>query len=121
MIDKFSNRLEILLKENKTKKKDLAAAIGLSAAAITEMVKGRSGASTPTIREIARYYHVSEEWLEYGTGEIMEPLPPFAVSKVVQQVTQEENELLQYFRQLSQEQRFNALQVVKGLLLLSQT
>ena len=60
----FCNRLELLLKENKTKKKDLAASIGLSASAITEMVKNRSNPSLNTIRAIARYFHVNEEWLE---------------------------------------------------------
>jgi SOS-response transcriptional repressor LexA len=72
-MNNFSSRLEILIKENKTKKKDLAAAIGLTPSAITDMVKGRSNSTTPTRRAIANYYHVSEEWLEYGTGEIMEP------------------------------------------------
>lgn len=74
VIDLFCNRLELLIKENKTKKKDLAAAIGLTPQAITEMVKGRSKPSLHTIRSIALYYHVNEEWLEFGTGEIMEPL-----------------------------------------------
>lgn len=73
-LDIFSTRLELLLKENKTKKKVLAVAIGLTPSAITEMVKGRSNPSLHTIRSIALYYHVSEEWLEHGTGEIMAPV-----------------------------------------------
>lgn len=74
----FSNRLEILIKENKTKKKDLAAVIGLTPGAITNMIKGWSNPSLNTIRAIARYYRVNEEWLEHGTGERMEPVPTVA-------------------------------------------
>lgn len=36
---------------------------------MTEMVKGRSGAGTLTIKALADFFHVNEEWLEYGTGE----------------------------------------------------
>ena len=81
----FSKRLEILIKENKTKKKDLAEAIGLTPAAITEMVKGRSKSTLPTIRAIAAYYHVNPVWLEYGTGEIMESLLP-ETTKLVRRI-----------------------------------
>jgi len=73
-MNNFANRLEMLIKENKTKKKVLAAAIGMSASSITEMVKGRNNSTTPTIRAIAGFYHVNPEWLEHGTGEIMEPV-----------------------------------------------
>lgn len=73
-MNNFSNRLEILIKENKTKKKDLAKAIGMAPSSITDMVKGRNNSTTPVIRAIAQYYHVNPEWLEHGTGEIMEPL-----------------------------------------------
>jgi transcriptional regulator with XRE-family HTH domain len=39
-----------LIKENKTKKKDLAEAVNLSPSMITDMVKGRGNPSLKTIR-----------------------------------------------------------------------
>lgn len=71
MVNNFANRLKILINENKTKKKDLAEAIGLTPSAITNLVKEWSKPSTVTIKSIAAYYHVNPEWLEHGTGEIM--------------------------------------------------
>jgi hypothetical protein len=42
------------------------------------MIKGWSNPSLSAIRAIARYYRVNEEWLEHGTGEIMEKPPTVA-------------------------------------------
>jgi transcriptional regulator with XRE-family HTH domain len=64
----FSNRLTLLLKENRIRKNKLAEEIGLTPQAITHMTKGRSNPSPQTIKSIARFFKVTEDWLEYGTG-----------------------------------------------------
>lgn len=99
MIEKFCNRLEILIKENKTKKRDLAEEIGKSPQSITEMVKGRMNPSLETIRAIARFYKVSEEWLEHGSGhKIMEESPGYAPSVFYEKLDPAESEVLKLLR-----------------------
>lgn len=98
-MDKFCNRLEILIKENKTKKRDLADAINKSPQAITEMVKDRMNPSLDTIRAIARYYGVSEEWLEHGSGQkIMEESPGYVPSVFYEKLDPAELEVLKLLR-----------------------
>ena len=97
--DNFSNRLEILIKDNKTKKKDLAAAIELTPQAITEMTKGRGNPSFKTVKAIANYYHVNEQWLAYGTGEIMEPDEKYSVTGLYDKISPEEAEALRIMRE----------------------
>ncbi|MGE3551095.1 MAG: helix-turn-helix domain-containing protein [Geobacter sp.] len=115
-MNNFSNRLEILIKESKTKKKVLAEAIGLSPAAITEMVKGRSGASGTSIRAIANYYHVREEWLEYGTLPIYPEEPQFKPEVFYEKMAPDELELLKYYRQLCPDQKLMIIPMMRGLL-----
>jgi len=64
----ISERLKLLLDESGIKKGVLAKNIGVSAGMITQLLSGESGASPRTIKSIAREFSVSEEWLEYGTG-----------------------------------------------------
>ena len=98
-MNNFSNRLELLIKENKTKKKDLAAAIGMAPSSITDMVKGRNNSTTPVIRAIAGYYHVNPDWLETGAGEVMEPDERFAVTQLFDQISPAEAEALRIMRE----------------------
>lgn len=58
--------------------------------------------------------------LEIALGLVAETELTYAGSSGRQQVTQEENELLRYFRQLCPDQKNSAMMMVKGLLLLAQ-
>ncbi len=58
--------------------------------------------------------------LEIALGLVTETELTYAGSSGRQQVTQEENELLRYFRQLCPDQKNSAMMMVKGLLLLAQ-
>lgn len=117
MVNYFCNRLEILIKENKTKKKDLAKEVGVTPAAITNLVKGYSNPSLQTIKSIANYYHVSEEWLAYGAGDkIMADAPQFKPEVFYEKMSPDEIELLKYFRQLCPEQKLMLIPMIKGLL-----
>lgn len=115
-MNKFSNRLEILIKENKTKKKDLAEAVNLSPSMITDMVKGRGNPSLKTIRSIANYYRVREEWLEYGTLPIYPEEPQYKAEAFYDKLTPEELELLKYYRQLCPDQKLMIIPMMRGLL-----
>jgi len=115
-LNKFSNRLEILIKENKTKKKDLAEAVNLSPSMITDMVKGRGNPSLKTIRSIANYYSVREEWLEYGTLPIYPEEPQYKPEVFYEKMAPEELELLKYYRQLCPDQKLMIIPMMRGLL-----
>jgi transcriptional regulator with XRE-family HTH domain len=78
-LNNFHNRLESLIKERGVKKKDLAAAVDLSAGMITDMTKGRGKPSLRTISALSEYFNVSEEWLAYGAGEKQ---PHYEVTKI---------------------------------------
>lgn len=99
ILNNFDKRLEILIKENNTKKKDLAVAVDLSPSMITDMVKGRGNPSLKTIKSIANYYHVSEEWLAYGAGEAMADAPKFQPEVFYEKLDPAELELLKLLRE----------------------
>ncbi len=99
MVNNFCNRLEILIKENKTKKKDLAKEVGVTPAAVTNLVKGYSNPSLQTIKSIASYYRVSEEWLAYGAGEQMVDAPKFQPEVFYEKLDPAELELLKLLRE----------------------
>lgn len=65
----ISDRLKSLIDESGIKKGILAKNIGVSPGMITQLLSGESGASSRTIKALAKEFKVSEEWLEYGTGE----------------------------------------------------
>lgn len=115
-MDNFSNRLNILIKENKTKKKVLAEAIGLSPQQISGMSKGKSGTTKPVVRAIADFYRVREEWLEYGTLPIYPEEPQYKAEVFYDKLTPEELELLKYYRQLCPDQKLMIIPMMRGLL-----
>lgn len=49
------------------------ARIGLSRMAISSLENGKYNLTEQTILSICREYHVSEEWLRYGEGEMFSP------------------------------------------------
>ena len=65
----FSEQLQRLLLESGIKKNKLSSEIGVNPAYITLLAQGKRDPSEQTIKSLARYFKVSEEWLEYGTGE----------------------------------------------------
>lgn len=98
-MDNFAKRLGLLIKENDATQKELAEAIGMSPQSITEMKKGRSETTKPVVRAIADFYKVNEEWLEYGTGEMMAEAPKFQPEVFYEKLGPGELELLKLLRE----------------------
>lgn len=67
--DFFITQLISLIDSKGIKKNRLAAEVGVTPTAITNIIKGRSKPSSQMVKSISRYFGVSEEWLEYGTGQ----------------------------------------------------
>jgi transcriptional regulator with XRE-family HTH domain len=86
-----------------------AALAGVEQRTVNRMLAGKT--KKPDIEVIKK--------LQVALGLVAEPETIYAVSGIHQQVTPEENELLRYFRQLCPDQRSSAMQMVKGLLLLT--
>lgn len=58
--------------------------IGLKKAAISLIENGKSDATLQTVKSICREFHIREEWLREGTGEMYEPAAPDDVSAFLQ-------------------------------------
>jgi transcriptional regulator with XRE-family HTH domain len=122
--DIFSQRLELLLKNSMIKKNALAKEIGISAQAITEMVKGRSKAAPQTIKQLSKFFQVSEEWLEYGTGEknkVFEVTTVFMPQNKKAEHTPVAEVILGVTDKLSPEAQNKALEFVTALFIAEQT
>ena len=68
--EKFVERLNSLMKQNKLSKQALADAIGVSRAAASQFAHGANLPSIPTLVTIADYFNVS---LDYLVGRSDEP------------------------------------------------
>jgi phage repressor protein C with HTH and peptisase S24 domain len=68
--EKLSDRVKLIRKYNKLSQALFAKSIGLKQPTLSEIEKGTYPPSTAAMRLIAHQYHVSEEWLETGEGEM---------------------------------------------------
>ena len=63
-------RIQQLIDELGIKKIEFAKKINVSPAFVSEMCSGRKNISDRTIVDICHKFHVSEDWLRYGEGEM---------------------------------------------------
>ena len=68
----MNNRIRELRKSLGMTQRNFGLAIGLTQNAITLMETGKRNISDFSVRNICREFHVNEEWLRYGTGEMFE-------------------------------------------------
>ena len=119
--ENFPTRLKNLISEAGIKKSELAKNLGIGPSAITQMIKGDSGASKRTIKALADFFSVSEEWLEHGTGEKRKPSSARQEHSVLyDQLSPEEQEFLRRFRSLDERHRQNILEMIAGYEALSE-
>lgn len=71
----MKNRIKEIRKKNAMTQEQFAANIGISGAALSMIEAGKTTPSNQTITNICNFYHINEEWLRNGTGE-MGSLPP---------------------------------------------
>ena len=63
-------RIQQLIDELGIKKIEFAKKINVSPAFVSEMCSGRKNISDRTIVDICHKFHVNEDWLRYGEGEM---------------------------------------------------
>lgn len=63
-------RIQQLIDELGIKKIEFAKKINVSPAFVSEMCSGRKNISDRTVVDICNKFHVSEDWLRYGEGEM---------------------------------------------------
>jgi len=88
-------RAKILVTDGDVKQKKLAAAIGISEAKLSHYLNGRYDMPTRVVVSIARYFHVSTDYL-LGLTDVPEVTIP---------LSQGERQLIEGFRALNRDQR----------------
>ena len=68
----MNKRIRELRKSLDMTQTDFAQAIGLTQNTITLIETGKRNISDFSVRNICREFHVKEEWLRFGTGEMFE-------------------------------------------------
>lgn len=66
----ISEKIKELLKKKGISQTELAKRIGVSRAAVSEWIRGKSKPSESTLKLIAKEFNVNEEWLKTGKGEM---------------------------------------------------
>jgi transcriptional regulator with XRE-family HTH domain len=95
-METVGNRIRKLRKARKLTQPQLAKAVGITQASVTDLETGRSKSpASSTLTRLARFFEVDPEWLMTGKG------PQHAVSIL----TDQESELVLLFRSLSSESR----------------
>lgn len=69
----INQRISDLIKELKITRTAFAAKLNISQAHISKVCSGDSGLSERTIRDICDKFHVNEDWLRHGEGEMFLP------------------------------------------------
>lgn len=68
-METINQRFEAVIKAKGIRKTNVATALNLSNAFITELCAGRKNPSDRTISDFCRIYSVDEQWLRTGAGE----------------------------------------------------
>lgn len=66
----MNNRIQRIIDSLEIKKIEFAKAIKVSPAFVSELCSGRKAPSDRTIQDICDKFHVNEDWLRYGEGEM---------------------------------------------------
>lgn len=66
----MNNRIQAVIDSLGIKKIDFAKAVKVSPAFVSELCSGRKAPSDRTIQDICNKFHVNEDWLRFGEGEM---------------------------------------------------
>jgi len=114
----YSERLRLALSERKMSSSALAAALGISAAAVSKVLLG--GSKTLSVENhvrAARILGISSEWLAEGDGDMVASTPSAIPAQAA--MNPEEMELLQIYRGISPAQQESMLAMARGLVALT--
>ena len=81
----MNERIKELRKELKLTMEKFGERIGVSKATISNIENGNRNATDHMFKSICREFHVNEEWLRSGTGDMFSPVPNNTFDKLVEE------------------------------------
>jgi transcriptional regulator with XRE-family HTH domain len=102
----FSYRLKCLLAEKKVSQKELAQHIGVKPNTICDWIKKGTSPKVRQLYAMAEFFEVSFDYLFTGRHDIRNPL--------VEELTEDEKELLTYFRKLPEREKYVQIGMMLG-------
>ena len=81
----MKDRIKQLRKSLKLTQNEFGEKIGMVGSAITKYEKGERGLSDAVIKSICREFHVREEWLRTGIGDMMETTPEDLIAQIAKE------------------------------------
>lgn len=86
----MKERFKILRKDTGLTQKDFAARVGLSQNFIAQIESGSKVPSDRTVSDICRIFHVNEDWLRTGEGEMYD-LPEDRTAAIVSDLLEDDS------------------------------
>lgn len=80
----MNERIKELRKELKLTMESFGAKVGIGKSAINKIEKGINNVTEQMIKSICREFHVNEEWLRSGTGDMFSPVPNNALDRLAE-------------------------------------
>lgn len=117
----MNTRLKDLRKMLKMTQAEFGEKLGITAAAISDIEKGRRNLTDRNINLICDKFYVSEEWMRNGTGDTFIPqLPEDDFSRLLSEIEEGDDDQLKttikMFVQLDEKGRKIVLDLIKSLL-----
>lgn len=117
----MNTRLKELRKILKLTQAEFGEKLGITAAAISDIEKGRRNLTDRNINLICEKFYVSEEWLRNGSGEAFIPqLPEDEFSRLLSEIEESNDDqlktIIKMFVQLDEKGRKIVLDLVNSLL-----
>lgn len=74
-MESLGERIKKVMEVRGKNQTEFAATLGISSAAISQMISGKSGASNGTLFRISDVFNINLEWLRTGEGNMEKALP----------------------------------------------
>lgn len=116
-MNEMNNRFIELRKSLNLTQKEMGDAIGISNSGVSNIEKGLRSVTEKHIRLLSVTFHINEEWLRTGEGEMMATSANTVFDEFAQHyaLTREEQATARFLLNLSRDERTAVLQYVKRL------
>lgn len=116
-MNEMNNRFIELRKSLNLTQKEMGDAIGISNSGVSNIEKGLRSVTEKHIRLLSVTFHINEEWLRTGEGEMMAASANTVFDEFAQHyaLTREEQATARFLLNLSRDERAAVLQYVKRL------
>ena len=115
----MKDRILAIRKYNHMKQEEFAAVLGINRASVSYMESGKNDPSATTFRLICMKFHIREEWLRTGEGEMMSGPGDLLMDKLTAEydLTPLQRKITENFLRLSSEDREDLLQKIEQIFL----